>query len=132
MSKRKCISKEYTINQYKADVFIHDTNSIIEIKSVISLDTNAVFPTVYSERALNQLKQLGQLLQEGFKVYLFIVALNPYVKKICLNKNTEFNTELRKCVDNGMLIKAYSCKLFDKKLIINKELYVEFDESDIV
>lgn len=122
LGKRKLVSKEYTINNYKTDVFIHDTNSIIEIKSVITTDVNAIFPTVYSERTLNQLRELKVFLSEGFKVYLFIVSLNPYVKEIQLNRDTEFSSELQKCLEDGMVVKAYSCKIAKESLIIQREI----------
>ena len=122
LGKRKIFLKEHTVNRYKSDVFISDTNSIIEIKSVISTATTAVFPTVYSERALIQLQQLRKLLAEGFKVYFFIVSLNPYIKEIKINKDTEFNCELNKCIEKGMIVKAYSCKLSNQGILIHKEI----------
>ena len=122
LGKRKTFFKEHTVSSYKSDIFISDTNSIIEIKSVISTDTMAIFPTVYSERALIQLQQLRKLLSEGFKVYFFIVSLNPYIKEIKINKDTEFNSELSKCIEKGMIVKAYSCKLSNQEILIHKEI----------
>lgn len=125
LGKRKKYFREHTVSNYKSDIFISDTNSIIEIKSVISTDTTAIFPTVYSERALIQLRQLQKLLSEGLKVYLFVVSLNPYVKEIKLNENTEFSNELKKCLEEGMVLKAYSCKLNDDRIRIQREVKIE-------
>lgn len=125
LGKRKKYFREHTVSDYKSDIFISDTNSIIEIKSVISTDTTAIFPTVYSERALIQLRQLQKLLSEGLKVYLFVVSLNPYVKEIKLNENTEFSNELKKCLEEGMVLKAYSCKLNDDRIRIQREVKIE-------
>ncbi|MDD6060474.1 MAG: DNA/RNA nuclease SfsA [Ruminococcus sp.] len=125
LGKRKKYFKEHTVSNYKSDIFISDTNSIIEVKSVISTDTTAIFPTVYSERALIQLRQLQKLLSEGLKVYLFVVSLNPYVKEIKLNENTEFSNELKKCLEEGMVLKAYSCKLNDDRIRIQREVKIE-------
>ncbi len=122
LGKRKKYLKEHTVGNYKSDIFISDTNSIIEIKSVISTDTTAIFPTVYSGRALSQLQQLKKLLSEGFKVYLFVVSLNPYIKEIKLNNATEFSNELQKCLEEGMIVKAYSCKLNDDNIRIQREI----------
>lgn len=126
LGKRKKILKEHTISNYKSDIFISDTNSIIEIKSVISTATTAIFPTVYSERALIQLQQLRNLLSEDFKVYFFVVSLNPYIKELKLNNDTEFSNELNKCLEAGMIVKAYSCKLSNQKLIIHREVKINF------
>lgn len=128
LGKRKRYLKEHTVNNYKSDIFISDTNSIIEIKSVISTDTTAVFPTVYSERALSQLKQLRILLSEGFKVFFFIISLNPYIKEIQLSKSAEFSQEIRKCITDGMIIKAYSCKLSNDGITICRELMIDFTQ----
>ena len=46
-----------------------------------------MFPTVYSERAVEQLKKLSQLLDNGNKVCYLFVSLNPQVKELCLNKD---------------------------------------------
>ena len=125
LGKRKKYFREHTVSNYKSDIFISDTNSIIEIKSVISTDTTAIFPTVYSERALSQLCQLQKLLSEGLRVYLFVVSLNPYVKEIKLNENTEFSNELKKCLEEGMILKAYSCKINDDGIRIPREIKIE-------
>lgn len=125
LGKRKKYFREHTVSNYKSDIFISDTNSIIEIKSVVSTDTTAIFPTVHSERALSQLRQLQKLLSEGLKVYLFVVSLNPYVKEIKLNENTEFSNELKKCLEEGMVLKAYSCKLNDDSIRIQREIKIE-------
>ena len=89
LGKRSSIRKEYRVDGYKADLFISNTKTIIEVKSIIALDEAAVFPTVYSERALKQLKQLKELLQRGYNVWYFIVSLNPYVQKIQLDSRSE-------------------------------------------
>mgnify|MGYP000805719294 FL=1 len=59
---RKKVSREYKIGSYKTDLFIHDTNTLIEIKSTLAFSKESVFPTVYSERAVNQLKEISRLL----------------------------------------------------------------------
>ena len=53
LGQRSHVIKEHYINGYKSDLFIQDTNTIIEIKSVISTEKLAFFPTVFSERSIN-------------------------------------------------------------------------------
>ena len=54
-----------------------------------------------------------------------MVSLNPYVKEIKLNENTEFSNELKKCLEEGMVLKAYSCKLNDDRIRIQREVKIE-------
>lgn len=124
LGKRNKVRKEYNICGYKCDLFIEDTNTIIEIKGILSWKTNALFPTVYSERTINQLKKLQELMKKGYNVCFFIVSLNPYVQEIEINKSTEFSSELRKCQELGMIVRGYSCKLINSQLKINKQLRI--------
>jgi len=76
LEKRTIILKEYYIEDYKADLFVVDSNTIVEIKSVISINEAAIFPKVYSERAIKQLTILKSLLQKGYKACYIIISLN--------------------------------------------------------
>lgn len=125
LGKRNNIIKEHNIAGYKSDFFIADTNTILEIKSIISETNNAIFPTVYSERTLDQMKKFQELIQKGYKVCFCIVSLNPYVKAIEIDKHTKFFKELKKCLDLGMILIGYSCILSDGKLLINKQLPIK-------
>lgn len=82
-------------------IYIPETKTIVEIKSVLSSKDEAVFPTVYSERTQNQLKSIQEMLDNGYKVAFIIVSLNPYIKKLTIDKDTEFYAELTRCVEKG-------------------------------
>lgn len=56
LGRRQNIVFENFIENYKADLYISDNRTIIEVKSLISLNEPALFPTVYSERTQQQLK----------------------------------------------------------------------------
>lgn len=111
--KRNDIKRECTIDGYKADFYIPCSKTIVEVKSVISTNKVALFPTVYSERALAQLISIEEHLQNGYKARLAIVSLNPYVTRIEILKNSEFYDEFSRCVDLGLEVDAFSCKLAD-------------------
>ncbi len=125
LGKRRHIRKEYKVCGYKSDLFIEDTKTIVEIKGIISKTDCALFPTVYSERTISQMKKLQELMKNGFKVCFCIISLNPYVKEIDINKGSEFNSELNKCLNLGMIVKGYSCKLIEGRLLINKQLPIK-------
>ena len=106
---RKNAILEFTVDGYKADIYLPKSDRIIEIKALISdkKDGN-VFPTVYSDRTLKQLTAINKLLILGKKCNLIIVSFNPYFKNIVINTNTMFYNCLKECLDNGLELDAYS------------------------
>ena len=122
LGKRENVQKEHSIEGYKADIYIPATNTIVEIKSVLSSNDKAVFPTVYSERTQNQLKSIQEMLDKGYKVAFIIVSLNPYIKKITIDKGTEFYAELTKCLKKGMEFRAYTSQLCSYEIEIKKQI----------
>ena len=126
LGKRKEWLKEHKIDGYKADLYIPLTKTIIEIKSIISTTESSVFPTVYSERTINQLRHIQQLLLDGYRVCFFIVSLHPYVKAVTIDKNSEFYIELSKCLSMGLVVKAYTSRLKSNVLSIDKEISLNY------
>ena len=124
LGQRSEIIKEHNVDGYKADLYIKDTDTIVEIKSVISLKSAALFPTVYAERAINQLHMLKQLLEKGKKVCFMIVSLHPYVTEIVIDKNTFFYKELSNCVELGMVLYGFTCRLRDRTIVIDNQIPV--------
>lgn len=112
LGKRKNIYKEHVIDGYKSDIYIEDTKTIVEIKSILSFDRIAFFPSIHSQRALDQLKQLSLLLNKGYNICYIFVSLNPCVKELMINKEeTEFDTLFQECINKGMCVKVYSLRL---------------------
>lgn len=124
LGARKNILKEHKIDDYKADIYIKDSNTIIEIKSIIATSKTGVFPTVYSERTLNQLNKIQDLLTQGYKVCFIIVSLNPYVSEIKIDKKTKFFDYFQDCIEKGMTVKGYTCNLVGDNLKINKAIEI--------
>ena len=122
VGKRKEVKKETVLKGYKADFYIPDTKTIIEVKSVISTSSSAVFPTVFSERTIHQLELIESLLAEGYKGFFIIVALNPYAKEISLLSHTECYTHLKRCSTSGLVLKAFTCQLCS-----NGELHIRHE-----
>lgn len=125
LGSRKQILREKIVNGYKTDLYIEDTDTVIEVKTVLSPSTNSKFLSVYSERAERQLDALNSLLQSGKKVCYVIIAMNPKTKKITIDKaQSIIYNKLSKCIVNGMVLKAYSVRLKDTNIYINKEIEV--------
>lgn len=130
LGKRTHFMAEHRVAKYKADLYIEDTNTIIEVKSVISLDETAKFPTVFSERSLTQLSKLKEILACGYRVHYCIVSLNPYVKRIQILSNTAFWPMLDECLSNGMTISGHSCHIRDGSVRLENMLPI-LSEGDI-
>ena len=88
----------------------------------MSENDEAVFPTVFSERTQNQLKSIQEMLDKGYKVVFIIVSLNPYIKKLTIDISTEFYSELTRCIEKGMEIRAYTSHLKDYEIEIKKQI----------
>lgn len=124
LGKRKSVKKEITTGGYKWDLLIEESSTLVEIKSVISTESSAIFPTVYSERTLKQLQIISELLSSGKKICLLIVSLNPYIQEICLNQGTEFYPALKSCVEQGLTLKGYTVRFKGSELVIDREIPV--------
>lgn len=127
LGKRKVVSHEVNIDGYKSDLYIEDTGTIVEIKSILSVEQTAVFPTVYSERAVQQLRKLSSLLETGYKVCYMFVSLNPKVESISINRSVpEFFNAFYDCINLGMEVCAVSIKLTNEYPTIYKRLRVSY------
>ncbi|WP_444643232.1 DNA/RNA nuclease SfsA [Caproiciproducens sp. R1] len=116
LGKRKHISHEIKLGNYKTDLFIHDTNTLVEVKSILAFDKEASFPTVYSERAVKQLREISKLLDAGYNACYMLVSLNPKVKRIAINNGIEdFYQLFSECVNKGMTYYAVSVRLVEQE-----------------
>ncbi len=129
LGKRSVVRKELLVDGYKADLYLPDSNTIVEIKSVISLEPTAISPTVFSERSIKQLQALRELLKTGHKVFFAIISLNPYVKEIHLDTKMQLYKELSLCVEDGLLLRALTCKFKNNTLLIDKQIPIIADEG---
>ena len=112
LGKRKNVTREMKIGDYKCDLFINDTKTIVEIKSLLAFEKQAVFPTVYSERAVKQLEQLSALLDQGYSVCFMMISLSTTVKEISINRKIEdFYRLFAECVNKGMKFRGFSLRL---------------------
>ena len=125
LGKRTTVRKEYCIEGYKSDLYIENSQTAVEIKSILSFDKKATFPTVYSQRAIDQLIKLTHLLDMEYKVCYILVSLNPSVKEVNINKEiVEYYKLFTECINKGMIAKGYTIKLQDNQPIMHSELRV--------
>lgn len=109
LGKRRSVFREKNIDGYKSDLYLEDTDTVIEVKSILSFDKNAQFPTVFSERAVYQLKNIKKLLNAGHRVCYMFVSTYLGVKEICINEQQEEYCRLfKECIKGGMEVCAFS------------------------
>lgn len=133
LGKRSIIHHEKTIEGYKSDLYIEDTKTIVEIKSILSFDFTAVFPTVYSERAIKQLDIIAELLDKGYRVFYMFASLNPGVKGVRLNHAIkEYTQAFQVCLNKGMTCYGFAVKLKKGMAAFEKRIPVILDEHSYI
>lgn len=125
LGKRKNIAMEKTVEGYRSDLYIEDTQTIVEVKTVLSFNKQAQFSSVYSVRAIKQLQKIEELLAKGYKVCYLIVALCPKVKAVIINENSPIYPWLRRCSAQGMLIYGISLHMKDGRFEVYSNISVD-------
>lgn len=120
-----CVSYEKVIDGYKTDLITNDKNSnnltIIEAKGIITTKKDEMFPSKYSERAIKQLKQIKQLLIDGYKVDYYLISLSPILKNLYYDiSHVEFYQLFMDCIANGLTVKALTVIYENKEFKIKK------------
>lgn len=112
LGKRKDVFREKVIDGYKSDLYIADTDTVIEVKSILSFNKNAIFPTVFSERANRQLEELLGLLMNGHRVCYMLVSMCSSVETIRINdEQEEYYRLFKDCMKHGMTVSAISLSM---------------------
>lgn len=124
LGKRNDYKHEFTIQGYKCDFYLPQSKSIIEIKSILSLDSHASFPTVYSQRTSIQLKKLLALLRQGYHAYFFIISLHPYLEEVHIQSGIEFYELIKECIEEGLSVQAYTIRTKEKQYSLDKSIPV--------
>jgi DNA-binding sugar fermentation-stimulating protein len=123
--------REAVIADYKSDLFIKETNAIIEIKSILSFNKETMFPSMYSKRALKQLADIAELMDKGYKVCYIFVSPNSSVKSLTIDvTKTNYFDLFRKCIEKGMVCYGFSLKFNDGEPTINSRLHINLKACD--
>ncbi len=125
LGTRKRVFREKNIDGYKSDLYLEDTDTVIEVKSILSFDKIAQFPTVFSERAICQLENIKGLLNAGHKVCYMFVSMYSGIKKVCINEQQEKYYKLfRECIKCGMEVCAFSLGMKESDLYVKAQIDV--------
>lgn len=108
LGERKYIRREVTVEDYKADLYIADTQTYIEIKSILSWNKCASYPIDSSDRGLEQLEKIEKLLDQNKRIFYFLFSMSPNVQEIIIDSNSLYGTVLNRCISKGLILRAYS------------------------
>lgn len=125
LGKRSEVYREYKVGTYKSDLFIANSNTLLEVKSILSIGKDAMFPTVFSQRTLNQLKEISSLMDRGYNAALVIASLNPYVEQIRIDHASPFYEALKPCIDRGIQVIAVALHIHQGEAQIKKRIKIE-------
>lgn len=132
LGKRKHLHTELIVNGYKSDIYIEDTNTIVEIKTILSLDLSGHFPTVYPRRLIDQLRKIEVLLDAGCRVCYLFIALGPQIKRIYVDANNEFSELFDRCISKGMICRGYTICIHDDGIsVLSKVHLMKDNQTDI-
>lgn len=128
LGKRKHLRTELIVNGYKSDLYIEDTKTIVEIKTILSLDSSGHFPTVYPHRLINQLRKIETLLDAGGRVCYLFIALGPQIKRIYFDANQEFSELFDRCRAKGMVCRGYNICIHDDGISVLSKVKLMVDD----
>lgn len=99
----------------------------IEVKGVtLEHDGVVSFPDAPSERAVKHVRELMRAVTEGYHAYVLFVIQMTDVSYFMPNEETHpaFGQVLREAAENGVCIKAYDCKVWEKGMAIRSPVEV--------
>ena len=127
LGDRHTFLREKVVDGYKSDIYIENSDTIIEIKSILSFKPTAYFPTVYSERAIRQLESIRGLLECGHNVCYMFLSMYSGVKEIILNQQQkEYSQLFRECIEKGMIVCGFSLGMKDGESSVRRRISVHY------
>lgn len=127
LGARKNVYREKNVDGYKSDLYLNDTDTVIEIKSILSFSRTALFPTVFSERANRQLKNIKLLLEKGHNVCYMLISMYSGTKAISIDKQqTEYAELFSECVKKGMTVCAFSLGMNEGESFVKSRVEIEY------
>lgn len=125
LGKRSEVYREYKVGSYKSDFFIANTKTLLEVKTVLSLKKDAIFPSVFSQRTLNQLREISSLMDRGYNAALVIASLSPYVELIKIDHASPLYEALKPCLNKGLQLIAVSINVHKDEARIKRKIKIE-------
>jgi sugar fermentation stimulation protein A len=104
-----------------------DTLHYVEVKNTtLAEGTTALFPDAVTTRGQKHLQELTEMVEQGHKASMLYVVNRNDCKDFSVAEeiDPEYATLLKKAAKAGVQVLAYSCKLNDEEIVIDKKLEV--------
>lgn len=119
---------EKTIKNYKCDFYLPSSNTVIEVKSIITLDEYISLPNLNSERAVNQLQVIKRLLKSGIGAKYIFIAFAPHLREITIDVSKIYGKLIKQCCDLNMQLICFRITLYEDKTIKYDSLKYNFSK----
>ncbi|MGP1361399.1 MAG: DNA/RNA nuclease SfsA [Candidatus Fimenecus sp.] len=127
LGDREAIRREVAFGNYKSDFLIDDSDTIIEVKSLLSWESKADYPIKSVDRAVDQLDNILKIINEKYTFYYLLFSLSPYVKEVFINnRDTKYGERLLKCQKAGLKLRAFSIGYKDDEFYVKKEIPITY------
>jgi sugar fermentation stimulation protein A len=104
-----------------------DTLHYVEVKNTtLAEGTTALFPDAVTTRGQKHLQELMEMVEQGHKASMLYVVNRNDCKDFSVAQeiDPEYATLLKQAAKAGVQVLAYSCKLDDEEIVIDKKLEV--------
>jgi sugar fermentation stimulation protein A len=126
----KYVKREVFYQNSRFDIFLKKTEQseksdscFIEVKGVtLEVDDTAMFPDAPTERGARHVKELTDAYKEGYRAVVVFLIQMDNIKSFTPNKlmDRQFYEALADAHDVGVEVLAYSCKVEDQEIVLNK------------
>ena len=131
LNKFTSIKREAKFNkETRFDFFLENKNkkAFLEVKNVTLSREKSIseFPDSVTTRGKKHLVHLQDAIKKGYESYLLFLIQREDIKtiKIADDIDIEYFEEIKKAKKNGVKIIAYSCKVKENEISVNKKIKV--------
>ena len=115
-------TREKVVCNTKCDIFNEETSTVIENKAVLTCNEIAIFPNFKSTHMVDQLHKYEKLLEKGYRVYYFFIALGAYTHEVSIDHSSAYYASLNSCISKGMICKAFNIHYKNNEFKLYKEI----------
>jgi DNA-binding sugar fermentation-stimulating protein len=122
-------------NNYRADFVNRNAKQVLEIKTLLSPDKNAIYPSVNPIRFNKQMKELALLSEQGYTVIIILILLNRNIHQISINqKYTEFSQMFFSLLLNQCELHIHEIKYINDNFLLSDKIIhdIDYDSNRII
>lgn len=120
------LKAECFIKNYKCDFYNEGNNLVIEVKSIISMNTSITLPNMNTKRAVEQLRKIKSLIRNGYKIEYYFLVLSEKPSNICIKRKSIYGKLLYECMNNGMDIICFHASIIGNEVCLSEKQDITF------